>query len=97
MPGSVTVVEQVTAVTVSGGAGGAVAVPDDRSSVSVGERTNGVVTVDTGHVGETGEDGAPGPQNLFVQEAQPVMTTPGIWVELNPDGTPKTVWVGTTV
>lgn len=95
MAASVTVVEQVTNVIVAERTGGAVVVPDGRADVSVGERTNGVVTVDVGHVGDPGDTGAPGPQNLFVQQAEPVMAEPGMWVELNPDGTPKTVWVGT--
>lgn len=31
--------------------------------------------------------------DLYVQETDPGMTDPGMWVELNPDGTPHTVWI----
>jgi hypothetical protein len=34
-----------------------------------------------------------GGTNLFVQQTNPNMTEPGIWVELNPNGTVKTFWV----
>lgn len=48
-----------------------------------------------GPAGPPGADGEDGPQNLFVQQAEPVMTEPGMWVELWPNGAVKTVWVGT--
>lgn len=41
-----------------------------------------------------GLPGAPGPQNLYIQEAEPVMTALGLWIELNPDQSVKTMWVG---
>lgn len=35
--------------------------------------------------------------NIFISEEQPVMEVPGLWIELRPDGSVKTMWVGTTV
>lgn len=51
-----------------------------------------------GRVYSKGPDGAElaMSQNVFVQQAQPTMVTPGIWVELNADGSVKTMWFGTT-
>lgn len=49
-----------------------------------------------GAAGAPGPAGAAGPQNLYVQQAQPTMVTPGLWVELNPDNSVKTMWAGTT-
>lgn len=46
--------------------------------------------------GEPGTPGLAGPQNLFVQQTQPVMNIPGVWFETNPDETVHTIWVGTT-
>lgn len=37
--------------------------------------------------------GVGAPQNVFVQEANPNMTGPGVWFELRSDGTLKTIWV----
>lgn len=49
-----------------------------------------------GLVGPQGPQGVPGPQNLFVQQAPaPAMPLPGLWVELNANGTVKTMWTGT--
>lgn len=30
---------------------------------------------------------------VFVQQTNPGMTQPGIWIETNPDGTIKTFWI----
>jgi hypothetical protein len=51
-----------------------------------------------GEQGEPGEPGLPGedgPQNLFVQNANPNMTGPGLWIQtgLDPAGTGLTFWV----
>lgn len=35
------------------------------------------------------------PGETYVQETMPTMTTPGVWIELNPNGTVKTMWAGT--
>lgn len=34
-------------------------------------------------------------QNVFIQQSPPSMPTAGLWVELNADGTIKTMWAGT--
>ena len=52
-----------------------------------------------GAPGEPGVPGAPGPASsgspVFVQQATPVMTVPGLWIELRANGTVKTMWAGT--
>ena len=55
-----------------------------------------------GPPGATGPQGPPGPPGtysgapLYVQPAPaPARPTPGLWVETNPDGSVKTMWVGT--
>lgn len=42
--------------------------------------------------GATGPQGNPGPQNLFVQDSNPGMTEPGLWIETNA-GDVVTFWV----
>lgn len=49
-----------------------------------------------GATGATGPQGPAGPQNLFIQQGPaPSMPTEGLFVELNNDGSVKTMWVGT--
>ena len=65
-----------------------------QTSVAQGELVTGVIGI-KGDKGDPGSGGS-GSSNLFVQVGPaPSMPTPGMWVELNPDLTPKTVWVGT--
>lgn len=50
------------------------------------------VQVIPGAKGDPGDPGTPGPQNLLIQQAQPVNPpTPSLWIPLNADGTPKSI------
>lgn len=48
-----------------------------------------------GPPGPQGPPGAAGPQNLFVQQVDPGMTSPGLWIELDGSNNVKTFWVET--
>ena len=37
--------------------------------------------------------GGGGGGNVVVSQTDPVLTSPGVWVELNPDGSVKTFWI----
>jgi hypothetical protein len=47
----------------------------------------------TGAQGAQGVTGPAGPQNLYVQQAAPTFTGPGLWFEVDGAGNPVTLWV----
>lgn len=62
--------------------------------IEVPDRNEIVIAV-PGMQGPTGPPGVDGNNNLFVQNADPVMTEPGLWVQtgLGDDGTGFTFWI----
>ncbi len=71
---------------------------DGRVRISEGKRfkfISGGPRGPQGIPGQRGLKGDTGPSNLFIQQANPAMADPGMWWELNPDGSLKTLWVET--
>jgi hypothetical protein len=65
---------------------------DEIAHAMYGPKASGVWPAPASLVGPTGIQG---PQHMYVQEAQPVMEEPGLWIETASDGSVVTFWVGT--